>query len=77
MSLIENGALWQTLLFVHKFPKQGTLAGKRVEVCFHNDTPRVIESVVMRDDVESPFRTIIDLDDGRMVLDAECQFRPL
>ncbi|ENZ77970.1 MULTISPECIES: hypothetical protein [Ralstonia] len=60
-----------------EFPKQGGHAGKRVEVCFQQDTTRVIEGVVLREDVEEPFRTIIHLDDGRVVLDTECQFRPL
>lgn len=59
------------------FPKQGALAGKRVSVCFRHDTLRAVEGVVLRDDAEEPFRRIIHLDDGRVVLDTECQFRPL
>ncbi|CAE6754391.1 hypothetical protein [Paraburkholderia aspalathi] len=59
------------------FPKQGALAGKRVAVCFHHDASRAIEGVVLRDDAEEPFRRIIHLDDGRVVLDTECQFQPL
>jgi hypothetical protein len=60
-----------------EFPKQGALAGKRVAVSFRHDTARTIEGVVMRDDVEEPFLRVIHLDDGRMVLDTECQFQPL
>lgn len=60
-----------------EFPKQGALAGKRVAVCFHYDTARTIEGVVLRDDIEEPFLRIIHLDDGRVVLDTECQFQPL
>lgn len=60
-----------------EFPKQGALAGKRVAVCFHHDTARTIEGVVLRDDMEEPFRRVIHLDDGRVVLDTECQFQPL
>lgn len=60
-----------------EFPKQGALAGKRVAVCFHHDTARTIEGVVMRDDMEEQFRRVIHLDDGRVVLDTKCQFQPL
>lgn len=60
-----------------EFPKQGELAGKRVLVCFHHDTSRTVEGVVLRDDVEEPFRRVIHLDDGRVVLDTECQFQPV
>ncbi|TES61336.1 hypothetical protein E2P84_43690 [Burkholderia cepacia] len=60
-----------------EFPKQGALLGKRVLVCFHHDTSRITEGVVLRDDAEAPSRTIIHLDDGRVVLDTECQFQPL
>jgi len=60
-----------------EFPKQGALAGKRVAVCFHHDTSRVVEGLVLRDDAGEPHRRIIHLDDGRVVLDTECQFTPL
>ena len=60
-----------------EFPKQGALAGKRVAVCFRHDTSRVVEGVVLRDDADEPHRRIIHLDDGRVVLDTECQFTPL
>ncbi|RDU94566.1 hypothetical protein [Trinickia dinghuensis] len=60
-----------------EFPQQGARAGKRVLVCFHHDTSRAIEGVVLRDDAEEPFRRVIHLDDGRVVLDTECQFQPL
>jgi len=59
------------------FPAKGLMAGKRVRVCFHHDMSRPVERVVLRDDIEEPFRTIIHLDDGRAVLDTECQFQPL
>jgi hypothetical protein len=60
-----------------EFPKQGALAGKRVAVCFHHDTTRTIEGVVLRDDMEEPLHRVIHLDDGRVVLDTECQFQLL
>lgn len=60
-----------------KFPAQGDLLNKRVECCFHYDESKIVEGVVVRDDVQEPFRRIIHLDDGRMVLNTECQVRPL
>ena len=56
------------------FPKQGSMIGKRARVCFKYDTSKVIEGVVVRDDIEEPWRTIIALDDGRYVLGTECQY---
>jgi hypothetical protein len=56
------------------FPKQGSLAGRSVRVAFHYDLTDTIAGVVVRDDLQEPFRTIIRLDDGRHVLGTECQF---
>lgn len=58
------------------FPKQGDHIGRRVSVCFHFNTAALIGGIVVRDDIEEPFRTIIRLDDGRHVLATECQYRP-
>lgn len=57
-----------------KFPKQGPRLNKRVLVCFNYDLANTIRGVVVRNDVEEPYRTIIRLDDGRFVLDTECQY---
>ncbi len=57
-----------------RFPRQGML-GERVEVCFDYDPSRRIGGEVIRDDVDEPYRTIIRLDDGRVVLATECQYR--
>lgn len=59
-----------------RFPKQGTHAGRRVEVCFHYDRSVTLGGLVVRDDVEAPCVTIIRLDDGRFVTSDECQYRP-
>jgi len=48
--------------------------GRRVEVAFNYDTDRLIKGTIVRDDVDSPFVTIIRLDDGRHVLTTECQY---
>jgi hypothetical protein len=59
------------------FPKQSDLRGKRVKAIFHYETTRQVEGVLLRDDVEEPFRTVIHLDDGRVVLGCECQYQPM
>ena len=60
-----------------KFPKQGSYAGRAVEVCFHYDTSKMLKGVIVRDDTEEPHLTIIKLEDGRHVLATECQYAPL
>ena len=59
---------------IDKFPKQGDLLGKRVMVCFHYNTKDIIHGIVVRDDTEEPYRTIIKLDDGLYVLATECMY---
>jgi hypothetical protein len=56
------------------FPKQGPHLGKRVKVCFHYDTSRLLPGRVVRDDAEDPWITLIELADGRVVLATECQY---
>jgi hypothetical protein len=58
----------------HMFPEQGSLLGKSVRVAFRYNLADTVAGVVVRDDVQEPFRTIIRLDDGRHVLGTECQF---
>lgn len=57
-----------------KFPKQGRFNGRRVVVCFHYDLDHTFPGTICRDDDEEPLRTIIQLDDGRVVLSDECQW---
>lgn len=59
-----------------KFPAQTSLKGARIRVCFHYDTDHVSEGTCIRDDAEAPYETIIALDDGRVVVGAECQYQP-
>ena len=59
------------------FPKQGKYLGKRVNVCFHYDTSKTIEGVIVRDDIDPPYLEIIRLDDGRHVLTTECMWQPI
>ena len=56
------------------FPRQGSWLGKTVGVCFNYDTSQLLAGVVIRDDAEAPWQTILRLDDGRVVLSTECQF---
>jgi hypothetical protein len=58
-------------------PAQGNYLGKRVAVCFHYDASKQVNGVIVRDDSEAPFVTLIALDDGRYVLATECQYSPL
>lgn len=58
----------------YRFPKQSEYVNRRCEVCFHFDTSLTIGGVILRDDREEPFETIIKLDDGRIVRATECQY---
>ncbi len=58
------------------FPTQGQYLGKRARVCFHYDVSRELLGTIIRDDMQEPFRTIIRLDDGRVVLGTECMYAP-
>ena len=57
-----------------RFPKQGSMLGKKVWVCFHYDAMNILFGETVRDDVEEPYRTIFKLEDGRYVLATECQY---
>ena len=59
-----------------KFPKQGRELNKTVAVCFNYDLSNQLRGVVVRDDAEEPFQTIIKLEDGRHVLATECMYSP-
>lgn len=57
-----------------RFPRQSSLVGKRVGVCFKYDTLREIGGCVVRCDHDEPFEMIIRLDDDRYVRAVECQY---
>ena len=59
---------------LNAFPKQSSELGKKVKVCFNYNTSKLIEGKIVRDDMEEPFRTIIELSDKRYVLGTECQY---
>lgn len=59
------------------YPAQGRYLHKRCEVVFDYDTRHRVTGTVIRDDTTAPGLLIIQLDDGRVVLSTECQWRPL
>lgn len=60
-----------------RYPEQGAMLKKRVNVCFNYKPDETFPAVCIRDDMEEPFRTIFMLEDGRVVLATECQYQPL
>jgi hypothetical protein len=58
------------------FPRQSEIhpPGTRLWVFFHNDLAHILPGTVVRNDDEAPHRMIIRLDDGRYVLQTECQY---
>lgn len=58
----------------NKFPKQGGQLGQSVSVCFNYNTEEKIAGKIIRDDMEEPHRTIIELEDKRIVDATECQY---
>lgn len=58
------------------YPKQGRYLKARTRVVFKYDTSREVQGTIIRDDIEGDGLTIIQLDDGRVVLGSECQYSP-
>lgn len=56
------------------FPRQGPDRGRRCWVFFQLILDHQLPGRIVREDVEAPFRTILQLDDGRMILGEECQY---
>lgn len=54
----------------YKYPS----VGKRVQVCYHYDLSKTHMGTIVRDDIEEPFETIIQLDNGRYLRAVECQY---
>ena len=60
------------------YPIQGQdTIGCRVMVSFDYDIDHAVPGTVIRDDMDEPYLTIIKLDDGRVVLGKECQWRAM
>lgn len=59
---------------VNDFPKQGDWLNKEAKVMFNFDSSTMLRGVIVRDDMEEPFLTLIKLEDGRVIRSAECQY---
>lgn len=57
-----------------RYPGQGARLGRKVKVCYHYDTSKRHNGVIVRDDAEEPYVSIIKTDDGRYLLTTECQY---
>ena len=57
------------------FPKQSASLGKSCKVMFHYTKPELTATII-REDMELPYVTILQLEDGRVVLSTECQWQP-
>lgn len=59
----------------NRFPEQGNYLNAIVWVCFNRDIYCTILGKIIRDDIEAPWQTLIQLWDGRVVTASECQYR--
>lgn len=57
-----------------KYPTQGEALHCRARVVFYDDFQEEFFGTIIRDDITPPGRTIIALDDGRVVLGTECVY---
>lgn len=56
------------------FPRQGPDLKRRCWVFFQLILDYQLPGHIVREDLEAPFRLIIRLDDGRVILGEECQY---
>jgi hypothetical protein len=63
-----------TTITATTFPQQSSHVGRAVWVCFHYDTTQLVHGTMRRDDIEPPFETLLELDDGRLLRGVECQY---
>ncbi|HDR6319134.1 TPA: hypothetical protein QCU53_006103, partial [Bacillus thuringiensis] len=59
---------------LNKFPKQGDWLNKEAKVMFDYDGSTMTTGVIVRNDMEEPFITLIKLEDGRIIRSSECQY---
>lgn len=59
-----------------RFPQQNYI-GREVNVSFGYDTRYLLHGVIVRNDIEAPGTTVIQLDDGRFVLGSECFYEEI
>lgn len=66
-------------IYVNGIPpsdKQGNWLNNKTEVCYHFNTNELEMGIVIRDDMESPWITVIKTERGRYILTTECQHCP-
>ena len=51
--------------------KQGVYLGRVVTVKLNNETT---SGKIIRNDIDEPYITLIQLDDGRVIMASECQY---
>lgn len=56
------------------FPTQGKRLGSEASLCFHYHTEKRLKAKCIRDDIDAPFRTIFQTEDGKIILADECQY---
>lgn len=60
------------------YPAQGNLIGKLQAICYEYDTSKTFIALCVRDDKDSPYRTIFKVDNvaegTRFVLSTECMY---
>jgi hypothetical protein len=62
---------------LRQYPQQSARIGQRVEVLFNDGTRFPLPGVLVRQDVEEPFVTILQLTNGQYVLATECPWSPV
>lgn len=73
MGVVKN-IRWDTFPVQNIHTPDNIGIGTLVEVVFEYDTAHMVKGVIVRDDNDEPHRTIIALEDGRIILGTECRF---
>jgi hypothetical protein len=58
------------------WPRQGRYLGSAAVVRFWDEQHTEFPAVIVRDDAEAPWITVLRLDGGRVVLSTECMYSP-
>lgn len=61
-------------IYKDHFPVQHDNIGERVKVIYHYNTKEIDYGVIIRNDAEIPFETIIQLENGNIIRGTECQY---
>lgn len=61
-------------IYKDHFPAQGSNLRKIVKVIYHYNTKESDYGIIVRDDIEMPFETLIQLENGNIIRGTECQW---